>query len=122
MRELLSDFGFDGDRAPVVCGSALLALNGDSSEYGDKCIYKLLDALDEHIPNPERDYVSPFMIPIDNTFLVPGRGTVVVGTIQRGTVKKNDTAELLGFNQQMKTSVSNIQVFKVSVPQVRHVQ
>ena len=121
MRELLTDFGFDGDRAPVVCGSALLALNGDGSEYGDKCIRKLIDALDEHVPIPERDFASTFMVPIDNTFLVPGRGTVVIGTIQRGTVKKNDAAELLGFNRQMKTSVSDIQVFKESVPQVRYV-
>lgn len=118
VRELLDDFGFDGTNAPVIYGSALDALNGKNSEYGEKSIIKLLDSLDEYIPPPERDFKSPFLVPIDNAFLVPGRGTVVVGTITKGTMKKNATADLLGFDQLIKTSISDIQVFKKSVPEV----
>lgn len=118
IRDLLQDFGFDGENTPVIYGSALEALKEKDSEYGVKSIQKLLDTLDEYIPAPERDLKSPFLLPIDNAFLVPGRGTVVVGTISRGIIKKNTEAELLGFNTQMKTTVSDVQVFKKSVPQV----
>lgn len=119
IRELLDSFGFDGGNAPVICGSALEALNEKDTEYGVKSIQKLLDALDEYIPVPERDLKSPFLLPIDNAFLVPGRGSVVVGTISRGILKKNTEAELLGFNTKITTTVSDVQVFKKSVPQVR---
>lgn len=118
IRELLQDFGFDGEKSPVIYGSALEALNEKDTEFGVKSVYKLLDALDKYIPNPERDLHSPFLLPIDNAFLVPGRGTVVVGTINRGIIKKNSEAELLGFNIKLKTTVSDLQVFKKSVPQV----
>lgn len=117
LRELLDDFGFD-QNSPIINGSALLALNGDQSELGEQSIKKLLDTVDTYIPDPQRDTTSPFIIPIDNAFSLPGRGTVVVGTISKGVVKKNDEAELLGFDIQMKTTVSDIQVFKKSVPQV----
>lgn len=99
-------------------GSALLALNGDTSELGEPSIRKLLDAIDEYIPTPTRDLTSPFMLPIDNAFTVPGRGTVVTGTLKRGIAVKKADAELLGFNQQIKTSLSDIQVFKKSVREV----
>lgn len=118
IRELLQDFGFDGENSPVIYGSALEALNEKDGEYGVKSIQKLLDALDEYIPAPERDLKSPFLLPIDNAFLVPGRGTVVVGTISKGIIKKNTEAELMGFNTKIKTTVSDVQVFKKSVPQV----
>lgn len=118
IRELLHDFGFDGDNSPIICGSALEALNEKDTEYGVKSIHKLLDALDNYIPTPERDLTSPFLLPIDNAFLVPGRGTVVVGTISKGVIKKNTQAELLGFNVQISTTITDIQVFKKSVPQV----
>jgi len=115
MRELLSDFGFDGESTPVVYGSALLALQGDESEYGAPSVRKLLDAIDQHIPTPERDIKSPFLLPIDNVFSVPGRGTVVVGTIKRGVMKKGDDADLMGHDVELKTVVSDLQVFKKSV-------
>ncbi|XP_014276955.1 elongation factor Tu [Halyomorpha halys] len=115
MREMLSDFGFD-DGAPVIFGSATKALSGDTSPLGEDSIWKLLDAIDSYIPNPKRDYTSPFLLPLDNSFTVPGRGTVVVGTIKRGVIKKNCEAELLGFDIKLKTTVSDIQVFKKSVP------
>lgn len=117
IRELLTDFGFDGINSPVIYGSALLALNGDTSEIGEQSIRKLLKAIDDYIPIPQRDLTSPFLLPIDNAFTVPGRGSVVVGTLRRGTIVKNVDAELLGFDQQIKTTVSDIQVFKKSVPQ-----
>lgn len=76
MRELLSEYGFDGENSPVIYGSALLALNGDQSEYGEPSIHRLLKALDEYIPTPERDLNAPFLLPIDNIFSVPNHGTV----------------------------------------------
>lgn len=117
LRELLTDFGFDGENSPMIWGSALLALKGDESEIGIPSIRKLLNALDTYIPTPTRDLKSPFLIPIDNFFTVPGRGTVVVGTLSRGIVKKNYEAELLGFDEEIKTTVSDIHVFNKSVQQ-----
>lgn len=119
IRELLDNFGFDGATSPVIVGSALLALQGDQSQLGEAAIQKLLDTLDEYVPDPTRDTESPFLMPIDNAFAVKGRGTIVVGTIERGIVKKNAEVELMGFDQQMKTTVSEIHIFKNSVPEVR---
>lgn len=115
-RELLCDFGFDGNNSPIICGSALQALQGDDSELGEPSIRKLLDAIDDYVPTPVRDLTSPFMMPIDNAFTVPGRGTVVVGTLKHGTLSKSSEAELMGFGENIKTVVSDIQVFKKSVP------
>lgn len=116
IRELLSDFGFDGINSPVVSGSALKALQGDQSEIGEQSIMKLLDAIDNYVPTPVRDVTSPFLLPIDNAFTVPGRGTVVIGTLKAGVINRNDEADLLGFDQHIKTTLSDIQVFKKSVP------
>lgn len=77
-----------------------------------------MDAVDTYVPHPERDLTSPFMLPIDNAFLLPGRGTVIVGTLIKGVIKKNDEAELLGFDLNLKTTVTDIQVFKKSVAEV----
>ncbi|XP_076650184.1 elongation factor Tu-like isoform X2 [Halictus rubicundus] len=115
IRELLSAYGFNGIDTPVIRGSALLALNGDKSEIGVPSIELLLNALD-NIPTQERDYASPFIVPIDNIFTVPGRGTVVVGTMVKGTIKKGEAVDLLGFNEKMSTYVSDIQIFRKSVP------
>lgn len=110
VRELLDDYGFDGTKSPFIFGSALLALRGEDSELGEKSIHRLIEALDEYIPTPTRDLTSPFMLPIDNFFSVPGRGSVVIGTLKQGIIKKGDEAELLGFDRHIKTTVSNIQV------------
>lgn len=118
MREMLTDFGFDGINSPVICGSALLALNDDQTPFGVPSIEKLIDGIDSYVPTPKRDFDSPFILPIDNAFTVPGRGTVVVGTIKRGTITKNDECDLLGFNQNIKTSVGDIQIFRKSIPKV----
>lgn len=115
MREMLTDFGFDGNASPVISGSALLALRGDTSEIGEPSIRKLLDAVDSYIPTPVRDITSPFMLPVDNSFTVSGRGTVVVGTLKRGIISKNDVAELMGLGGYIKTAVSDIECFKKSV-------
>lgn len=117
MRELLSDFGYDSDGAPLICGSALRALQGDPSEHGVPSVQRLLDAMDEYIPRIVRDVTSPFLMPIDNAFTVPGRGTVVVGTIKRGVMKRNDDADLMGFGYNIKTTLSDIQIFRKSVPE-----
>ncbi|KAG5680849.1 hypothetical protein PVAND_010330 [Polypedilum vanderplanki] len=114
VRELLCDFGFDGGNCPVIYGSALKALTGDESEIGEQSILKLLDAIDNYIPTPQRDVNGPLLMPIDNFFTVPGRGSVVVGTIKRGTMVKNSDIELLGFDQKFKSTVSDIQIFKKS--------
>ncbi|XP_075986236.1 elongation factor Tu-like [Anticarsia gemmatalis] len=117
MRELLSDFGFDGNTVPMVCGSALKALNGDETEYGAPSIRELLSTMDKYVPTIVRDLKSPFLMPIDNAFTVPGRGTVVIGTIKRGIMKRNDDADLLGFGYNIKTTLSDVQIFKKSVPE-----
>ncbi|XP_060852963.1 putative elongation factor Tu-like protein isoform X2 [Rhopalosiphum padi] len=115
IRELLTDFGFKGHEVPCIFGSALLALKGDTSKLGEQSIRKLMDVIDNEIPTPKRDFTSPFLLPIDNCLLVPGRGAVVIGTLKRGTVCKNDKVELLGFDEKKTTSVSDIHVFKNSV-------
>ncbi|KAK2722128.1 elongation factor Tu-like isoform X2 [Artemia franciscana] len=116
MRELLSAFGFDGIETPVICGSALLALNGDPGPYGEQSIHKLIETLDKHIPDPTRDVTSPFLMPIDNAIQIPGRGTVAIGTIKKGVIKKGSEASLIGFGTNLKTVLTDIQVFRKSVP------
>ncbi|KAK4883947.1 hypothetical protein RN001_000218 [Aquatica leii] len=115
MRELLSDFGYDGDHTPMIRGSALQALQGVHSDIGVQSIDQLLDIIDVYFQTPERDLNSPFLLPIDNAFTVPGRGTVAIGTLVKGTMVKPCDAELLGFDSKIKTTVSDIQVFKCSV-------
>ncbi|XP_058810802.1 elongation factor Tu, mitochondrial-like [Phymastichus coffea] len=117
IRELLEKYGYDSENTPVIKGSAFLALQGDTSKYGTPSIQTLLDVLDSHLKTPQRDYKSPFILPIDNVFNVPGRGTVAVGTIKRGTVKKNAEAEIMGYDETTKTVISDIQIFQKSVPE-----
>lgn len=119
IRELLEDFGFDGTNSPIIFGSALHALEGKDSEIGCQSIQRLMDAIDTYIPSPQRDLTSPFLLPIDNAFLVPGRGTVVVGTLSRGIMKKNTEADMLGFDLNLKTIVVDVQVFNKSVPEAK---
>ena len=118
-RDLLNDFGFDGSEAPVIFGSALMALKGDpankDNEYGEKSIFRLMEALDNYVPTVTRDYDSPFLLPVDNVFSVPGRGTVVVGTMRRGQVKRNDHCELVGFGTTLEAAVGDVHIFNQSV-------
>ncbi|RZF45633.1 hypothetical protein LSTR_LSTR010584 [Laodelphax striatellus] len=116
MREMLSDFGFDGANLPVISGSALMALNGESPEIGEQSIGKLMNAVDSYVDTPVRNYTAPFFMPINSSVTVGGRGTVVIGTIKQGTVKKNDNVDVLGFDKCQKTTISDIHIFKKSVP------
>ena len=91
--DLLEQHGFDANNTPIIQGSAKLALEGDMSEYGEPSITRLLSTLDSYIDLPERDIESPFLMPIDNILSVKGRGTVVVGTVKQGIIKKKDPAQ-----------------------------
>ena len=110
VRELLDHFGFDGTDAPFIYGSALLALNGDQGPLGEQSIYQLLEVMDTYLTPPSRDLISPFLLPVDNYFSVPGRGSVVTGTLKKGVLQRGAEAELLGFDRRIKTTASDVQV------------
>ena len=110
VRELLSSYGFPGDAVPVVRVSALKALNGEDD--GVASIVKLMEALDEYIPLPERDVDKPFMMPIEDVFSISGRGTVVTGRIERGQVKVGDEIEIVGFRPTEKKVVTGVEMFR----------
>ncbi|KAA8912670.1 hypothetical protein TRICI_003388 [Trichomonascus ciferrii] len=113
MRELLDTYSFDGENTPVIKGSALCALEDKQPELGVNAIQQLLDAIDEHIPTPQRDIDQDFMIPIEGVFSIPGRGTVATGRVLRGQLKKNEEVEVVGFNEKpIKTVVTGIEMFK----------
>ena len=96
VRELLSSYDFPGDDIPVIVGSALKALEGDKGEYGEESILKLLDAVDDYIPEPKRDIDKPFLLPIEDVFTISGRGTVVTGRVERGIIKVGNEVEIVG--------------------------
>lgn len=113
MRELLSQYGFDGDNTPVIMGSALCALEDKQPEIGEQAITKLLAAVDEHIPTPQRDLEQSFILPVEDVFSISGRGTVVTGRVERGTLKKGEEIEIVGgFEKPFKTTVTGIESFK----------
>ena len=112
VRELLSKYKFPGDDIPVVKGSALKALEGDSSELGEPAILKLVEALDSYIPLPARQKDKPFLMAVEDVFSIQGRGTVVTGRIERGTVKLNDEIEIVGIRPTKKTVVTGIEMFR----------
>jgi len=112
VRELLSQYEFPGDDVPVVVGSALKALEGDESEIGVPSILKLMEAMDEYIPQPERPVDQPFLMPIEDVFSISGRGTVVTGRIERGKVKVGDEVEIVGLRETAKTTVTGVEMFR----------
>lgn len=113
MRELLTQYGFDGDETPVIMGSALCALEGREPEIGSQAIEKLLDAVDEYIPTPTRDLEQSFLMPVEDVFSISGRGTVVTGRVERGSLKKGEEIEIVGdFEKPFKTTVTGIEMFK----------
>ena len=117
-RELLSQYGFDGENTPFVRGSALKALNGDAD--GEKSILELMDAVDNYIPTPERDIDKPFLMAIEDVFTISGRGTVVTGRIERGVVKNGEEVELVGFKEESKkTVVTGIEMFRKQLDEGR---
>jgi elongation factor Tu len=112
VRELLSSYDFPGDDTPIVTGSALKALEGDTSEIGVPSIEKLLEALDSYIPVPERPVDQPFLMPIEDVFSISGRGTVVTGRIERGRVKVGDEIEIVGIRDTTKTTCTGVEMFR----------
>jgi elongation factor Tu len=112
VRELLSKYKFPGDETPIVVGSALKALEGDTSEMGEGAILKLMEAVDSFIQEPVRDVDKPFIMPVEDVFTISGRGTVVTGRVERGVVKVGDEIEIVGFKATQKTVATGIEMFR----------
>jgi elongation factor Tu len=112
IRELLSSYDFPGDDTPIITGSALKALEGDTSDIGVPSIIKLVEALDDYIPTPVRDTEKPFLLPIEDVFSISGRGTVVTGRIERGIVKVGDELEIVGIRDTTKTTCTGVEMFR----------
>jgi elongation factor Tu len=112
IRELLTEYEFPGDDTPVVFGSALKALEGDTSDIGIPSILKLVEALDTYIPTPERDTDKTFLMPIEDVFSISGRGTVVTGRIERGVVNVGDEIEIVGIKDTQLTTCTGVEMFR----------
>ena len=112
VRELLSDYEFPGDDIPIVSGSALKALEGDSSETGIASIEKLIAEMDAYVPEPERAIDGDFLMPVEDVFSISGRGTVVTGRIERGIVKVGDEIEIVGIRETNKTTCTGVEMFR----------
>lgn len=112
VRDLLSSYDFDGDNAPIIKGSALKAMEGDTGELGKDSIIKLMEACDAYIPTPERDVEKPFLMPVEDVFSITGRGTVATGRVERGIVKTGEEVEIVGIHETRKTTVTGIEMFR----------
>jgi len=112
VRELLDSYEFPGDDTPVVTGSALKALEGDTSELGEVSILKLVEAMDEYIPIPERPVDQPFLMPIEDVFSISGRGTVVTGRVERGKVRVGEEVAIVGIRDTTKTICTGVEMFR----------
>jgi elongation factor Tu len=112
IRELLSSYDFDGDNIPVIQGSAVCALNGTNPEIGHDAVLKLMQAVDEFIPQPERPLDKPFLMPIEDVFSISGRGTVVTGRVETGIVKVGEEVEIVGLKDTRKTVVTGVEMFR----------
>ena len=115
IRELLTKYKFPGDKTPIICGSALKALEGDKE--AEESIVELMKAVDEFIPEPERPLDKPFLMPIEDVFSIKGRGTVVTGRITRGSVNVNDEIEIVGIKETTKTVVTGVEMFRKTLDQ-----
>jgi len=111
VRELLSKYEFPGDEIPVIKGSALFALEGTHPEMGHDSILKLMDAVDDYIPQPDRPKDKPFLMPVEDVFSISGRGTVVTGRIERGIIKVGEEVEIVGLRPTLKTTVTGVEMF-----------
>ncbi|MCP5346953.1 MAG: elongation factor Tu [Gammaproteobacteria bacterium] len=112
VRELLDSYEFPGDDTPIIIGSALKALEGDTSDIGVPSVMKLVETLDSYIPEPERDIDKPFLLPIEDVFSISGRGTVVTGRVERGIVKVGDEIEIVGLKDTTKTTCTGVEMFR----------
>lgn len=112
VRDLLSSYDFPGDKTPIVIGSALKALEGDKSDIGVPSIYKIVQAMDDYFPQPERKIDQPFLLPIEDVFSISGRGTVVTGRVERGIVKVGEDIEIVGLKPTIKTTCTGVEMFR----------
>src|SRR5438105_11469193 len=119
VRELLSKYKFPGDKTPIVIGSALKALEGDTGELGEQSIMKLADALDSYIPTPQRATEGTFLMPVEDVFSISGRGTVVTGRVERGVCKVGDEIEIVGLKRTQKTVCTGTEMFRKLLDQVQ---
>ena len=112
VRELLNEYEFDGDNTPIIVGSALKALEDPDGEWGDK-IVELMEAVDEYIPQPQRQTDKPFLMPVEDVFSITGRGTVATGRVERGTIKVGESVEIVGLTEESRTVVvTGLEMFK----------
>ena len=112
IRELLSSYDFDGDNIPVIPGSAVKALDGSNDEIGREAVLKLMQAVDEFIPQPERPVDKAFLMPIEDVFSISGRGTVVTGRVETGIIKVGEEVEIVGLKPTAKTTVTGVEMFR----------
>ena len=120
VRELLSKYEFPGDDCPIIVGSAVKALEGDQSEIGEPAILRLMAAVDSFIPTPERDVDKPFLMPVEDTMTITGRGTVATGRVERGVLKAGEQIEIIGIREATKTTVAtSMEMFKKTLDVVQ---
>jgi elongation factor Tu len=112
IRDLLSSYDFPGDEIPIVVGSALKALEGDTSDMGIPSVLKLIEEMDKYFPEPVRDTDKPFLLPIEDVFSISGRGTVVTGRVERGVVKVSEEIEIVGIKETHKTVCTGVEMFR----------
>ena len=112
VRELLSEYEFDGDNIPIISGSALAALEGRDDNIGKEKVIELMKAVDEYIPQPDRPLDQPFLMPIEDVFSISGRGTVVTGRVEQGVVNVGDEVEIVGIKDTTKTTVTGVEMFR----------
>jgi elongation factor Tu len=112
VRELLTKYNFPGDETPIIRGSALKALEGDSGELGTQSIQKLMEAIDSFIPEPKREVDKPFLMPVEDVFSISGRGTVATGRVERGKIKVGEEVEIVGIRPTAKTVVTGVEMFR----------
>jgi elongation factor Tu len=112
IRELLSKYNFDGDNIPIIQGDSLTAYKKPDDADATKCIQELMDAIDENIPQPERDVDKPFLMAIEDVFSIEGRGTVATGRVERGQVKVGDEVEIIGLRESRKTVCTGVEMFR----------
>jgi len=111
IREELSNCGFDGDEIPVICGSALCEIENKDPKLGREAIQQLMSCIDEHIPVPERDLNEPFLMPIENLYNIPGRGTVITGNVERGSAKKGEKIDILGYGMKFNAVINGMETY-----------
>ena len=112
VRELLDEYEFPGDDTPVIQGSALKALEGDTSDWGVPSVFALMEAVDSFIPTPERDIDKPFLMPVEDVFTITGRGTVATGRVERGQIKTGEKVQIVGFKETQETTCTGVEMFR----------